>query len=427
MDMKRISLIFCCALLSCVFAEAKTMQRIAMKNGSVYQGYISRQTGNGTFEVVTDQAMVVLDNRWVASQQTAPVARQQLDSVWVKWGEGNDAFQNDALLLTDIALRPEPMKATEFVTLPFRTNKNFTKVRLLERGTIVKFLELTPNQYELSWEDVSTVQGTQREKTALSGINRIYQLKDGRRVEGEYAGETQHTVSVFGADGVVETFLFNDILKCNYRALNSKQDILEQTPLLDVIETKNGEIRGLVIEQDYSSGNASNDAFLVRDELGTIQSVRISDIRAVRKVANDKEDIIFDVKLNPGELMINRQSADIQAVTETGDRFVFDSLSHQIIVPLNGNPSASITVEYLESGSGSNVERFQLVQIQRDTAKKQNIYWFDYRSLVNNVVRPSSLETSVNGTVKAEYTVSGPAAYALYDAQSGDAFMFIVR
>ena len=96
--MKRISLIFCCALLSCAFAEAKTTQRITMKNGSVYQGYISRQTGNGTFEVVTDQAMVVLDNRWVASQQTAPVAGQQLDSVWFKWAEGNDAFQNDALV-----------------------------------------------------------------------------------------------------------------------------------------------------------------------------------------------------------------------------------------------------------------------------------------------------------------------------------------
>ena len=183
----------------------------------------------------------------------------------------------------------------------------------------------------------------------------------------------------------------------------------------------------MVIEQDYSSGNASNDAFLVRDELGTIQSVRISDIRAVRKVANDKEDIVFDVKMNPGELMINRQSADLQTVTETNDRFVFDSLSHQIIVPLNGNPAVSVTVEYLEAGSGSNVERFQLVQIQRDTVKKQNIHYFDYRSLVNNVVRPSSLETSVNGTVKAEYTVSGPAAYALYDPQSGDAFMFIVR
>ncbi len=426
--MKRLGLIFGIIVLACAFAEAKTIQRITMKNGSVYQGYISSQSGNGNFVVETDQAMVVLDNKWVSNQQSFAVSRQQLDSVWVQWGESNEGFQGESLLLTDINLNPQAFQATNLVSLPFRSVKEFKKVRLLERGTIVKFLELTPNRYELSWEDVSTVEGQRRAKMALSGINRIYQLKDGRRYEGEYAGETQHTISVLSADGVVETFLFDDILKCNYRAINLKQDILEQTPLLDVIDTKNGEIRGLVIEQDYSSDDASNDAFLMRDEYGTIQSVRISDIRTVRKVANDKEKILFDVKLKPNELSINRQLAEALSVREEGDKFIIDSLSQKITLPLNGKQSVTVSVEYLAPAAGTNVEQYQVVRIQKETVKKRgDVYYFDYRSLVNKVVRPASLETSSNGTVKAEYTIDEKGAYALYNSRTKDTYMFIVR
>ena len=93
--------------LSSSLVEAKTIQRITMKNGSVYQGYISSQSGNGNFVVETVQAMVVLDNKWVSNQQSFAVSRQQLDSVWVQWGESNEGFHGESILLTDINLNPQ--------------------------------------------------------------------------------------------------------------------------------------------------------------------------------------------------------------------------------------------------------------------------------------------------------------------------------
>ncbi len=78
---------------------------------------------------------------------------------------------------------------------------------------------------------------------------------------------------------------------------------------------------------------------------------------------------------------------------------------------------------------GANIEMFQLVKLVFTPAKKKQkaSYCFSYKDLVNSVIRANSIETSVNNTTKAEYTVPSVGDYALYDAKNKRAICVIVK
>jgi hypothetical protein len=299
----------------------------------------------------------------------------------------------------------------------------------LERGEVVKYLEMAPNTYRIAWKDVVSIKGEPRSKTALSGINRIYQLKSGMEFEGQYAEENDSVLTLYLNNRVRQSFKINDVVKYTFRPINPNQDIFAQSPLLDIVKTKSGaETKGIIIEQNYTSDKDSENYFLVQQQSGAIQSIKLSDIAETRKEENPKYDPKYDILLKEGDVVINRQEVALVNIKEQGDNIVFDSLSNKVVIDRETNNNTKVTVEY-RSANGSNLEAYQLVKVSKYTDKKgkESYYYFSYRDLVNATVRPASLETSVNHTTKAEYIVGGQGVFALYDAKSKKAIPFTIK
>ena len=88
--------------------------------------------------------------------------------------------------------------------------------------------------------------------------------------------------------------------------------------------------------------------------------------------------------------------------------------------------SAPLVVQYRVS-DGENNEPYQLVSVKAYKKKKEEYYGFSYKDLVTDMIRASSIETSVNKTTKAEYKLSVPGLYALYDSRTKTAIVLEVK
>lgn len=430
-----------CVCAIAVYAKPVVVQKMILKNGTVLNGYIERQEANGRITFHSESAVVYLNSQ-SADIHDRSVNIRALDQKWVKWAEKNDAFEGigdgRTFMLNDIVIRTLPVMADSVAVSDKDDDKGFdyylqhnvrmiSNVKVLENGVHVKYMELTPNTYYLSWDDVEAIRADKRPKNMLSGINRVYQLRNGRTYEGQYAGETDNTLSLYMDNGIMQTLNTNDVIKYTFKPVNPNQTIFEQSELLDLVRTKKqGNIRGIIIEQNYSSRFDTDNYILIRQESGSIQSVKIADIVETCKEQNPKYTPKLDIILKDGEVVVNRRHCKYVDIKETKDVLVLDSLGNKLIFEKSKDGATPITVEY-RLLSGSNVETFQLVRLTKAQVKKSTVYTFSYRDLVNNIYRPRNIETSVNHTTKAEYFINGTGEYVLYDAKNHKGIPFVVK
>ena len=415
--MKKILSIMVAALAIAGSAEAVIVQKIYLKDGSVLSGYIQKQDDNGNLTIHSDVAEICLKSSQATISNEKNYTESELDKNWVEWAEKNEAFEGTGnqrtLYLADVTSK----------------SKTVAKVKIIERGELVRYLEMSPDIYTIPWKDVLAIKGEKRCKTALSGINRIFQLKSGMEFEGQYAEETDSLLTLYLNTGIGQSFKINDVIKYTFRPINPNQDIFAQSELLNIVKTKNGnETKGIIIEQNYTSAKDSENYFLVQQPSGAIQSIKVSDILETRKEENPKFDPKFDVLLKEGEVLINRQEVVMTGITEKGENSVLDSLSEKVVIKKDPQNNTRVTVEY-RNANGANIEAYQVVKVNKIENKKEKktMYGVSYRDLVNSTIRPVSVETSVNHTTKAEYIVGGQGTFALYDAKNKKAIPFIIK
>ena len=415
--MKKILSIMVAALAIAGSAEAVIVQKIYLKDGSVLSGYIQKQDDNGNLTIHSDVAEICLKSSQATISNEKNYTEGELDKNWVEWAEKNEAFEGTGnqrtLYLADVTSK----------------SKTVAKVKIIERGELVRYLEMSPDIYTIPWKDVLAIKGEKRCKTALSGINRIFQLKSGMEFEGQYAEETDSLLTLYLNNGIRQSFKINDVIKYTFRPINPNQDIFAQSELLNIVKTKNGnETKGIIIEQNYTSAKDSENYFLVQQPSGAIQSIKVSDILETRKEENPKFDPKFDVLLKEGEVLINRQEVVMTGITEKGENSVLDSLSEKVVIKKDPQNNTRVTVEY-RNANGANIEAYQVVKVNKIENKKEKktFYGVSYRDLVNSTIRPVSIETRVNHTTKAEYIVGGQGTFALYDAKNKKAIPFIIK
>lgn len=436
--MKKILSLFAFILIFSQAVNAVVVQKVRLKNGSVLNGYVEKQEADGSMVVRTDNAIICLTEDRVQLNDRS-VEEADLIEEWKKWAEKNDAYDlsgdSKLLLLCDVktgSFADSVAYASQKLTFEERIKdygRVFHGVRVLESGAIIKFLQLTPDSYHVTWDDIIAIESEKRPKNALSGINRKYYLNNGREVSGQYAGETATTLSLYQENGRIETVNFKDVKKYTYYGINPSQDIFAQSELLDVVQRKgNVSLRGIIIEQNYSESKDTENYISIWEQGKSPQMVKISEIEAICKEANSAYAPKFDILLKEGEVMVNRIPVEFVKIKENGDNLLLDSLSNKITLRKIADKPTVICVEY-RIGTSPNVEQFQLVKVRKAEAKKKNsvVYGFSYKDLVNSSYRAQSIETSGNFTTKVEYEVGERGIFALYDVQNKRAIPVIVK
>ncbi len=396
-------------------ASAQDNLTVVLKDGTELTGFISSQRPGENFTFSTSKAVVLLPNKDVKSIVDNEVKFNALSSEWQKWAEDNDAFDgvgnNRTLLLSDII-----------------TNKgSINRVRVLEKGAKVRYLELSPNKYSLTWDTIEVVKAEKRPKLLLSGINRRYKLASGMEYEGQYVEEVPgETMSLLRDNGVIEVFNTEEVLKDYRFKVNPNQTLLEQSYLIDIVQMKNGSShRGVIFERNYSENNEiTNDYLLIQLDNGTTMSLNLADIVEYSKEKNPSYKPITDVELADGEASIDRNIGTLISTKEISGVVTVDTDSLKILIP--SSIPQSITAEF--NMDNSKAQQLKLIRIKKYQDKKgKNIrYGFTFEDMVKNAVLPKSVETSVNGISKLEYTLpnGGSGIYGVYDPLTNKIIIF---
>ena len=404
-------------MASCLMANAVVVQKVMLKNGSVLNGFIERQTFDGKYTVHTDNAIICITGGKATVSGEMQYGEKDLDKAWVEWAEKNDEFigsaPNRTLMLGNVIVDGRTVAA---------------KVKILESGENVKYLEMTPATHSVDWKDVKEIRGDKRSKLTLSGINRIYTLKNGSKYEGQYALETDSTLSLYLSNGGMRTFKLADVVKYTFVPLNPNQTVFEQSPVVDVIKLQNEALyRGVIIEQNYFSEKDTENYVLVHEQGGSIQSIKMSDISEFSKEENKAYRVLSDILLKAGELVVNRIPAKTVGVKERNGILLLDSIALAPVVNAADGGKATEFVVECNLGNAQSMDIYQLVKVEKRTVKKTTEYFFSYKNLVDSAIRPQSVEKSVNNTTRAEYQVYTDGIYALYNAKEKKAFTITVK
>lgn len=381
------------------------VQKIFLKNGSEICGYISMQRPGKNFSFTAEQAIIFMPGKDAKSIVDHDINVKHLSPTWIKWAEENDAFvgigDNRILTLSDIV-----------------TDKNtINRVRILEKGAKIKYLDMNNSSYSLNWDTIAVVKADIRGKTALTGINRIYKLENGQEYEGQYVEEVPgKTLSLFRDNGVVEVFETSKVVKYSMRKINPNQDLFEQSELLDIIQLKEnkGSLKGIIIEQNFSDIPTDN-FLLLQTENGNTQSVKLADIEEYRKEVNPKFKPLFDILLREGELVVNRQQTNRLKATEEGS-YITLSEDTCLVVLEKEQPVNEITIETRFADNVQNMS-LEIVKVKKytDKKKKKSFLGFTFEDIVKTNIQPRLVQTSVNKTTKFEYSIPDKGLYAIYD------------
>lgn len=388
---------------------------VVLRNGTELTGFISRQRPGENFSFSTSKAVVLLPNKDVKSIVDNEIKVDSLSQECKKWAEENDAFEGDGnnrtLLLSDIIY----------------TDGSINRVRVLERGAKVRYLELSPNTYSLSWDTIEVVKAERRPKLLLSGVNRRYKLASGMEYEGQYIEEVPgETMSLLRDNGVIEVFKTEEVIKDNRLKINPNQTLLEQSDLIDIVQMKNGSNhRGIIFERNYSeNNNITNDYLLIQLDNGTTMSINLADIVEYRKEKNPNYKPITDIELAKDEAAINRNVSMLMPTEEVSGIVTVNTDSLKIAV-FSSIPQ-TITAEF--NMDNAKAQQLKLVRIRKyqDKKAKNTYYGFTFEDMVKNAILPKSVETSVNGISKLEYTLpnGGTGIYGVYDPLTNNIIIF---
>ncbi|WP_455622179.1 hypothetical protein [Parabacteroides sp.] len=444
MDRIKIAL-FCvlCFFMAITGIQAQTIESVELQDGSVLEGYISGQYPGKSITFSASQATIVIPSKSVSSIREHRIDLASLPLEWKQWMDTHAKREKD-LLLSDIFLVDESVKLasdTDTVTVdrrpivPDYLRVSPRKVKVLEKGEMIKYVDVMPQTYSLKWSDVKYVRRTRRSDLALSGLNEVIRLKENGN---EYTGEILEQIlgkqiRLLKKDGVIEVINPAQIASIRKVKLNLDQEVFKQTPLLDHVYTHSGNvISGIIMEQNFVSAGEKAGYLTVLSRNGESRVVSYPDVEKYGRSLNPDYKLQTDILLDDTTLMVNRRKARFTDFEQDSESFLFaketegkvslrkDSLEEKqfIVLEVKDSPEADdyVLIRAVEKKEMLAQEKLRIKgQAKEARVKEARVkQGFTYENLAIYSTRAVEQTVSVNGTRKMRFSAANPGLYVLY-------------
>lgn len=377
---------------------AQNVEQIHMKSGSVVEGYIAEQKPGKHITIQTIKATIVVNSDSLQNKIVEKIPLDSLSNEWREWAETNNKYIDN-----------NGVKQLELSTLEFNNSK-YTNVYLLEKGSIIKFLDLTPNQYKFVWGDMYRTVKSKRPDNLFSGLKEVLVLNDNSKIAGQIIEQFPGKDLKIATDkGEVLSFKFTQVKQIKTEKLNENLDLWPQIQLLDKITVK-GESPELI---GFISSRTLGKELVFEFEDGSKRAIPQNQITSYAKIPNDKYIAVYDKVLKDGEILLNGEPAYFVTLQAQGQYLLLGEIvSAQLAVGETAymeakldNPNTPIT---LVKAHMENIT-------QQNGKKKEQRLWpvITYQDLVQSRVTISR-ETTLLGNVKISFVVKETGDYVLY-------------
>lgn len=410
--MKKHLMIIALAVGCMLTAKAQIVQTMKLKNGSELHGYMKSQKPGSTCTFHAEEATIVMDGAKVKTISGKKVAYYNLPEEWKNYAVENGTLDKKDMMNLSV----------------IDTGALINDVFVFEQGRTVRYVEMK-HDYILHWNEIASVEYAPRDEMLISGINHTYKMKDGRQVSGQCIMEIPgETATILREDGVNESVEKNDIVKDNYIKNNPDQSIFEQAKLLDVITMKDGtRYTGIITEQNYEQKPYFFIMTMLSGDVETTVSLRMNDVAVYGKIVNPDYREIRDIQLNPGQILVNGNEAELVKLTEQSNGYVVTPDAKRVSLKQEGhNFEVCIQANFRDEKEAKD-NYFIKTRTYENDKKRADWYYFKYKDLIETSIQPNESGTSRSNTTKATYTVSSKGVYVFYNSNTKKAVVIVVE
>ena len=294
-----------------ITVSAQNIEQIYMKSGSVVEGYIAEQNPGKHLIIQATKATIVANSDSLKDKITERILAENLPPEWKEWAEENNKYIDNA-----------GVKQLELVTLEFK-NSVYSKVFILEKGSLVKFIDLSPNRYTFKWGDMYRTVKSERPDNLFSGLKEVVVLADGSTVDGQIIEQFPgKDLKIVTDKNEVLSYKFDQVKQINTEKLNPKIDLWPQVQLLDKISVK-GEDSDLV---GFISSRTLGKELVIEFENGNKRTIPQNQILSYAKIPNEKYIAVYDKVIKEGEILLDGKPAYFVPLKTVGQYLVLHSI-----------------------------------------------------------------------------------------------------
>ncbi|MBR1514438.1 MAG: hypothetical protein IJ622_09130 [Bacteroidales bacterium] len=410
--MKKQLMIIALAVGFMLPTKAQIVQTMKLENGSELYGYMKTQKPGSACTFHAEEAVVVLDGAKVKSINGKKVAYNNLSEEWKHYADEKGTLD----------------KKREMNMSAIDTGAIINDVFVLEQGRTVRYVELK-RDYVLHWDEIAFVESEPRDEMLISGINHLMKMKDGHEVYGQNIKEIPgETTTILREDGVKESVEKNDIIKDNFIKNNPDQSIFEQSKLLDEIRMKDGTVyTGIITEQNYEQSPYFFIMTMMSGSVETTVSLRMKDVAEYGKIVNPDYREVRDILLNPGQILVNGNEAELVKLSEQSNGYVVAPSAKRVNLKQEGhNLEVTIQANFKDEKEAKD-NYFIKTRTYENDKKRAGWYYFKYKDLIESSIQPNESGTSLNNTTKATYTVTSKGVYVFYNSNTKKAVVIVVE
>ena len=139
------------------FGYGQKVETIELIDGSIIEGYVSRQDISKGFTFEAFQTQIVLPSRYIDSRKETLVRKGRLSEEWREWAENHESeLQGDKLALEEIIINPKLCKdQKESSCIAARQlPSDFGRVKVLNDSEVLNFICMAHVTFELEWADI---------------------------------------------------------------------------------------------------------------------------------------------------------------------------------------------------------------------------------------------------------------------------------
>lgn len=407
--MKNRVLLLLCMLMSITSSTILAQsERIIMKDGTIYNGFISHQRfgENSGVEITYSDFTRQFRIEDVESEEQYRKKEAELSSEWQSWANENNKYIN---------VGGEKFLALSRLKLP---KIGSVECCVIERGTkFVKVFAVHDGVAQTTSSNIRCIIKEKRDPLLLTDMNDVVKTEmdsyEGILLE-QYPGAQLKIWNSYNNSIIV---INNNEVKAKGRGkFNPDYSIWEQTKFLEQLELSSNVTteKGVLIE---SGTDNINIIFMTqKDGRDITRQYSYKDVKGIKKTINPNYNPIYDVILDKGESRINRDSviryANIKEYQYTGPfkLYYLDPVLDSTIVKVN---TPDIAIE-------TNMEPISDVYVFKATPRNAQsgkdsieLLTYTYEDLFNSKINVKH-SVSINGTQKLLFTVPEPGVYFVY-------------
>lgn len=414
-------IIICLAICAFIGVRAQCIETLLLADGTSLEGYMSVQRVGKDITFSVSRGVINIPKSCVDRITEQAVDTSSLGDAWKKWIRNHQetVTRDGKFVLSNIHLKEGKLKkdsvgsgfAFSMISL---LSSSPHGVRIVEKGDIIKYIDMAPTIYTLDWKDVKVLRRMPRSSLMLSGINTIIRLQDsGRELEGEIVEQIPgKQMKIRSLDGVTEVVNIAEIASVRKIKINDHQSLFEQVPLLETVRTKTGDFTGVITEQNYGE----KASLTVEMHHGVSQTLNAADVLEFRRVRNNRYNPLEDVIINNGMVLLNRRETSFMDM-EQEFGMVYTKDFDKAIVLKNALSQKNLVVEMDDSPSKKELVMIRAAEQKGEKRKEKDrivSIGFTFENLAIYSIRPTIQEVTQNGTLRMTFPVNVKGWYVLY-------------